>query len=170
MNLKSKNFKVFVFCLFLFLVVIQFVPSCSAVLSDDAADAISQAEHDLGSAFSAVSVAESAGANVSVLLTRLNVAGDLLSDAFVAFESGDYENARRLAVESSQGLEGIVVDADRLRVGAGSVNVNDRLLTFFISSIGLVLVVVLGLLGWKFLKKWYFRRIFSSKPVVEESS
>ena len=148
----------------------QLMPASSAINSDEAADAISHAEQDLGSAYSAVADAEKVGVDVSELQANLSVSGDFLSEAHMAFEIGDYENARLLAIESSSGLDGVALDATHLKGEAE--DAHDRLvfLTVFGSSIGLVLLTIFGLLGWRFLKRRYFGRDFHAKLSLEGST
>jgi hypothetical protein len=164
-TLKCKKTAV-ALCL-LILMIAQFTPSCFAVSFDEASEAINQADRDLRSAFSAVAGAEVAGADVSVLLGELESAGDFLSEAFVAFRTGDYENASLFAMECRNIVEGISEDGLRLKANAESAQRNKFFLTAAGSGVGLVLLLVFGYLGWRFLKRWYFRRLLSMIPQVE---
>ena len=167
MNEKKRNLHSISLLLFLFLIVIQLLPACSGFNFDEATDAINQAEQDLGSAYSAVADAEKVGVDVTELQAKLSVSGDFLSEANIAFSIGDYENARLLAIESSRGLEEVGSNATRLRGEAETAHSNLMFLTVFGSSIGLFLVIVFGLLGWRFLKKSYLQRDFYGKPNSE---
>jgi hypothetical protein len=167
MKVKKRNMHRISLLLFLFLIAIQLMPTCSAFNSDEAADAISLAGQDLGSAYSAVADAEKVGVDVTELQAKLSVSGDFLSEANIAFSIGDYENARLLAIESNRGLEGVASDATRLKGEAENTHNDLVFLTVFGSSIGLFLVIVLGSLGWRFLKKWYSRQGSYGKPNSE---
>ena len=151
----------------LILIITQFIPACFAVSSDEASDAIKQADRDLGSAFVAVAEAEGAGADVSVFLSKLGSAGDFLSEAYVAFRARDYGNASLFAMECSNAVESVARDGARLKADAEREHSDRLLLTAAWSGVGLVLLLVLGFFGWKFLKRWYFRRILGMKPQVE---
>jgi hypothetical protein len=149
------------------LLFVWLVPACFAIDAVEASGAIDQAECDLGSAFAMVAEAEGAGADVSVLLNKLGSASDSLSEAYAAFRTGDYENASLLANECSHAVEGITGDAGRLKVDAERNRNDNLLLTVTELGVGLVLLLVLGFLGWRFLKRWYFRRVLDMTPQVE---
>jgi hypothetical protein len=149
------------------LLAVWFVPACFAVDAVEASGAISQAERDLGSAYVVVAEAESAGADVSVLLNKLGSAGDFLSEAYVAFRAGDYGNASVLAMECSRAVEGVVGDATRLKADAERAHSDRLLLTVTESGVGLILLLVLGFSGWRFLKRRYYGRVLDTKPQVE---
>jgi hypothetical protein len=150
----------------LFLFVVQFVPLCFAVSFDEAGEAVKTAERDLGSAFMAVAEAEGAGANVSVLLDKLGAAGVFLSEAHSAFSAGNYESAFSSAVACSSAAEGVFGDAARLKMDAEVASVESLFLTTAGSVIGVGLVLILGFVGWRFLKRRYFRRVLEMKPKV----
>jgi hypothetical protein len=144
-----------------------FLPMCFAVDAAEASGTIGQAEHDLGSALAAVAEAESAEADVSALLNKLESANDFLSEAYAAFRTGDYGNASLFAVNCSHAVEGVADDASRLNANAKTTRSDRLLLTVTESGAGLVLLLVLGLIGWRLLKRRYFRRILDMKPLVE---
>jgi len=152
------------------LIAACFMPTCSAVTAEEANTAISQAEHDLNSAYVAVAAAETAEADISTLLTKLSSAGDYLSRAQAAYKSGNYENANALAVECSSTVEGVSEDAASLKADAEKMRSGTFLFTAIGSSAGLVLLLVFGLRGWRLLKKWYSRRILDMKPQLEEAT
>ncbi|MGQ9552372.1 MAG: hypothetical protein ACUVUE_08095, partial [Candidatus Bathycorpusculaceae bacterium] len=145
-----------------------FVPVCSAVGAVEAGDAIAGAERDLGSAYVAVSEAEGAGGDVSLLVARLNGAGELLGSAYAAFRAGDYDVAVSFAVECSRALEGVVADAALLKAEAKEAQSDMFLRTACLSGAGLGLFLVLVFVGWQLLKRRYFRRVLGMKPEVGE--
>ena len=156
------------FCLVVFLLVIVLeVPVCHAVDSVEASEAITQAEMAWGPAYALVVEAEGVGANVSELLSRLDATLGLLSRAYSEFGSGDYDNASVLAFECRLAVEGVAGDAAALKADLERAR-NDKLIfSAAWSGVGLVLVFVFGFLGWRSLKRWYFRMVLKKKPQVE---
>lgn len=76
MKRRAKCYKKIGVCsIVAMLLVVWFVPSCFAVDAGNASDAISKAERDLSSAYATVAEAEAAGANVSLLLSKLEQRG-----------------------------------------------------------------------------------------------
>lgn len=170
MTRRTKSHRNVVICLIaLMLLAVLFVPGCFAVDAVEANAIIGQAERDLGSAYVVVAEAEGAGADASVLLGKLGVAGDFLSEAYVAFRAGDYENANVLAMECNRAVEGVAGDAALLKMDAERAESDRLLLSSVGSSVGLVLLLAFGFLGWKLLKKRYFRRVLDMKPRMEEA-
>jgi hypothetical protein len=153
----------------LVLLGVWLVPCCFAVDAAEANAAIDQAESDLGSAYVAVVEAESVGADVFALLDTLNGAGDFLSKAYVAFRSGDYANANALAVNCGSAVEGVAEDAALLKMDAEEAYSDRFHFVVLESGVGLVLLVVIGLVGWVLLKRRYFKRALEMKPQVEEA-
>ncbi|HLE75670.1 MAG TPA: hypothetical protein VI864_06460 [Candidatus Bathyarchaeia archaeon] len=168
MKHKAKTCRSVAVCLIVsMLLTVWLVPACFAVDAAEASGTIDQTEHDLSSAFAMVAEAESAGANVSALLNKLEIAGDFLSRAYAAFGTGDYENANSLAVDCSHTLKGLANDAASLKLDAEKAQGDRLLFTAMWSGMGEVSLLVLGFLGWKFLKRRHFRRVLDMKPQVE---
>ena len=168
MKCETKSCRSVAVCLAVsMLLAVLFVPVCFAVDAVEASGAIGQAERDLGSAYVVVAEAEGAGADVSVLLDKLGGAGDFLSEAYVAFRAGDYGNASLLAMQCTHVVEGVAGDAARLKADAERAHGDRLLLTATASGVGLVLLLVFGFSGWKFLKRWYSRRVLDTKPEME---
>ncbi|MCJ7762853.1 hypothetical protein MUP38_05305 [Candidatus Bathyarchaeota archaeon] len=168
MKRRAKSCRSVATCLIvLVLLAVLFVPSCFAVGACEASTAVGQAEHDLGSAHIAVAEAEDAGADVSALLNKLSNAGDFLSEAYAALRIENYANASVLAMECSNTVEGVAGDAARLKTNAESA-ITDRLLFAVAGSgVGLILLLIFGFLGWKLLKRRYFKQVLDMKPQVE---
>lgn len=168
MKRRTKGYRSVAVCLIVaMLLAVWLVPACIAVDAVEASGAISQAERDLGSAYAVVAEAERSGADVSALLNKLGSAGDFLSEAYAAFRTGDYANARALAMECSSAIEGVAGDAARLKADAERARSDRLLLTSVGSGVGLVLLLVLGFSGWRFLKRRYHKRVLDMKPQVE---
>ena len=162
--MESRKFAIGAFCLVLSLFMVQFVHFCSAISYTEASEALELAENDLNSAFVAVAEAESAGAVVSELLEKLNLAGVFLSESQSSFGAEDYDRAFSSATACIVAVEDLVGSSRYLKVQAETVY-NDRLfLTAIGSSVGLALVLFLGFIFWRFIKRRYFKRTFEMKP------
>jgi len=152
-----------------------FLPAGFAVDAGDAADAfeaanaINEANLNLNSAFVAVAVAEDAGADVEGFLAKLDAAGNFLSEARLAYRDMNYEAASSLAAECNNGIEGLASEASYLMTKTKREKTDNLILTVVGSSIGLILLAVLGSMGWLVLKGRYYRSISEMKPEVEES-
>ncbi|MCW3997873.1 MAG: hypothetical protein NWF10_04815 [Candidatus Bathyarchaeota archaeon] len=163
-----KECRAIAICIVALIFAVGYVPVCFAVDVVEATSAINQAELSLNSAFVAVAEADDAGADVVRLLDKLDVAGDFLSGAHLAFRAGDHESASLLAVECSNSVEGLATDAGWLKADAERTKTNNLLLTAVGSGVGLVLLLVLGIVGWRVFKKRYSERVLEMRPEVEE--
>lgn len=165
LKLPCKRYLSIITCLALLSLL---VPLGFAVNSDEAAGAVNQAEADLGSAFAAVAEAEQAGANVSALVAKLDVAGGFLTQAHSALKTGNYENAFSFAQACSDAIEGVAADAAHLKLTAEKAQADSFLLAAIGSSVGLVLLCVFGFMGWRLLKKWYLSRLMDMQPEIRD--
>lgn len=116
-------------------------------------------------AFKAVLDAEQAGANVTGLLARLNVAGDLLAQAEIAVRKGDSgagvkaNSAFSIAAE----VEAAAVAAKETVVVASR---NALWITFAFSVEGAIIFALALFLVWLRYKKSYIKDLFEAKPEV----
>jgi hypothetical protein len=166
MNLEKNKRRGAVVCIAVVLImVVWFVQGCFAADASDASDAIREAEKDLNEAYVKVAEADAAGADVSNLSNELNSAGAYLSSANAAFDVGDYDGALVLATECSNSIRGISDEAENLESYAKGVQSNTMFSAVFVSVFGVVSVVVLGFVGWEFLKRRRFKEILDKKPV-----
>jgi len=143
-----------------------FVFNTSALSENVAASAIEKAEGLMVSAYQAVLEAERAGANVSVLVARLNVAGEGLAQAHISYRLGDFDGAARSADLCSQIGEEVRVEAYGLR-GLALEEAGQRFRWTMIGSIlGVAIVVGASFLGWRIFKLRYYRRVLGMRPEV----
>jgi len=162
-----KSF-VFLLVLFVFVSAVS-VFEASALSENGAASAIEKAEGLMFSAHEAVLEAERAGANVSGLLARLNVAGEGLAQAHVSYRLGDFDGAARSAELCSQIGEEVMVEAYELRGLALEEAVQCFRWTMIRSILGVAIAVGASYLGWRIFKRRYFRRVLGMKPEVISS-
>ena len=163
---KRKSFACFVVFILMFF---WFVHVCFAVDKAAVDGALVDAENDLVSAYVAVGEAEKAGANVSELLVKLRFAGALLGQACNANRTGDYDKAYSFAVNCSESVDGMVDEALGLKLEAENAYSGRLFMTTAVSSVALCVFFVLGLFGWRFLKKKYVERVLGMKPKVERA-
>jgi len=128
--------------------------------------AIDRAEASMASAYEAVLDAEQAGANVSGLLARLNVAGEYLANAHMSYRLGDFENATRFANLCYDVGEEVRNEAYELKNEAYGLWITDLVVRMTGSIIGVVVIVFLSFLVWRAFKRRYHKRILGMKPEV----
>lgn len=144
--------------------------SLEAYAEPDVSVKLAEAENAISEAFLAVRDAQDEGANVTDLIVRLNAAGEVLAAANVAFRNGDYQNASLLADECMIRVDGIADDVAALRSLVESARVDETNLSLLGASVGLSVLFVAGLLGWRLLKGFYLRRSLRMRPrLVKEN-
>jgi hypothetical protein len=142
----------------LLLVVISVVirvPSVVLAQQNDATSSISDAQSTLIQCYDAARAAEVAGANISQLTGRLNIASLLLSRAELANSNGYFSLAESLAVESQDELASFVSEANSLQFSAQQSRSSDFWLNIVGSSVETVAVLVGSLTVWVLLKRKY---------------
>jgi predicted DNA repair protein MutK len=156
---RKRRFNNLLICFIsVFLLLSMMTPVCFAVDVDQARSNVSRAEQTLGSVYVQVADAAASGADVSGLLNKLDVAGSYLSDAFAALKREDYDQALQNAASCENELTGVEEQAVRLNAeakNASDFGLSERVIG---SVIGLVLVIVLGFIGWRILKRTYLKR------------
>lgn len=130
------------------------VPSGVWAQQNDAASAISAAQSKLVQCYDAARTAESAGANISSLTPVLNDAGTLLSNAELAYSSGNFSLASNLASQSQSSLGSFISDANALK-SAAVASSNQQTLIFVGSIVGTFAVIGTGAAIWVLLKRKY---------------
>ena len=164
MNFWRKRWPKAAVCLSLLIAMTFWLSSiCFAIDSVDTSGAIAQAEENLDLAYIKVAEADAAGADVSLLLLKLDTAGGFLSEANSAFRSGDYERAYSSAIDCKTATNGIVDDAARLKMEAEE-NFNERwFLTRVGSGIAICVILVFAFFGWRMLKNRYLKQVSNVK-------
>ena len=118
---------------------------------------MAEAQQRIEVCYSEAADAARAGANVTALLSDLDDAGQLLSNASLAFQDGDYDSAYSLAVQSNSTLVGFEVNATSLKNTA----VQQGRVVFWVdivgSTVGAFAVIVIGVLLWFHLKRRYVK-------------
>lgn len=160
--------RIIAFYIFVLIFAVNYVSTCFANDTIETTSIINQAEFGLNSAFMIVAEAQNAGADTAELIAKLNLASDFLSKAYLAKRVNDYENASSYAMECIETVEGVNIEADKLKSDAQINQNNIVFLNLLGSFVGLIFLVILGVLCWKGVKKWYFRSILNKTPKVDE--
>ena len=151
---------------FLFCLLPVSIPWVNAASDDVFTVSLPEAEEAFTSAYEAVFEAEQAGANVSGLFGRLNIAGEYLSEAYVWYRSGDSENASRFAGLCYDVVEDLKSEAVELRDEAKRLGDAEFVATLFGSVVGMIVVVVSGYVVWRVFKRRYRRQFLGLRPEV----
>jgi hypothetical protein len=142
--------------MFLLTLTLCFMLSAVAVAraaQEDASSALASARDTLVQCYSVACDAEAAGANITELQNRLNVAGALLSHAELAFSQGDYESAASLAFQARGALDGFIAQADSLRASAAEARSWDFRINIVGSAVASVAILAAGAGVWHVLKR-----------------
>jgi hypothetical protein len=126
-----------------------------AITEDDAGSAIAAAQNRITDCYRAAADAEKAGAVVTGLLSTLNDAGELLSNATLAYGMDDFDSANDSAVRSQAKLDGFVAEADALKESATKASYWNFMVNVLGSIIGTVVVICGSLVVWVLLKRRY---------------
>jgi hypothetical protein len=110
--------------------------------------------------------AEKAGGNVTLLLARLNTAGDLLSDSQNTYNSGTIANVTFNAEKARQTAEQVSIDAAKLLEISTVESQNSLWLTFIFSVTGSIVFLVFLLIIWRRFKRGYTKKLLNMKPEV----
>ena len=145
--------------LFTFGVALLIFASCvrayASVNADEARIAIQAAESRVIACYNATADAENTGGNVTELITVLNEAGDLLSQAKAAYNMGEFDIAAGLASNCTGTLSGFADRAMILRNNAADERHFDFMINIVGSAVGAVMLVILSWILWIYLNKRY---------------
>jgi hypothetical protein len=133
---------------------------------DDVPSKIATAEDALQRAFVAVLEAENAGANVSALLVKLDVAGKNLTEAEMDYKSGRLVEALSKAEGCSALANGVVDEALILKSSALINARSAEWQTFAFSGVGVFVYLVVLASVWMLLKRSYVRKLLGLRPEV----
>jgi hypothetical protein len=152
-------------CLILFILVSVFIPvAFSLNMEDEATSAISEAEEATVSAYRAVLDAESAGADVTSLMSQLNKAAELLAQANMSYEIHDFKNATLFAGMSKGNATEVIIKAHKTRDLALYENSQRFKFTLAASILSICMILFVSFMSWRFFKRRYCNRILKLKP------
>ena len=132
----------------------------------DPSTSIEDANIALNQAFSKVQALENAGQDVSGLITRLNIAGELLVQAENSYKSGDLTDVTNKANNAALAAVQVSSSANTmLRTYDESQNV---LPTVAFSAVGIIVTIIVLALIWRWQKRNYYKNILKLKPEVTD--
>jgi hypothetical protein len=147
-NRKSLVF--LVLCVFL---LSGLIVQCRATSETDAQATVNAASQKIATCYEAAAKASRAGANVSSLLQNLTAAGNLLSNAELALEYGNFNSSYALALQSQQLLQGFETQAVSEQNAAARANYWGFMINIVGSLLGTVAVLAGSFAVWTWLKK-----------------
>jgi hypothetical protein len=150
---------------FLVVLGVCLVHDAFGVTYQDAAGQVADADQALRDAFKSVVDAEQKGANVSLLLSRLDEAGSNLTWAEAALEAGDYSDAVSFAGVCKSAADLVGVDAVGLGNDAVVAAGNWWMMVVF-SVAGSVVFVVVLVFVWRRFRQGYLKRVMKFRPEV----
>jgi hypothetical protein len=122
---------------------------------EDASTALASARNQMIACYGSARAAETAGANISALTSRLDTAGALFSQAQSAYSGGQFDLAVNLASQSQIVLADFISEASELKA-VGDAEANQGFLINVVGSIAATVVVLVGgVIVWFVLKRRY---------------
>jgi hypothetical protein len=150
------------------LLLVTYVPRV-AFCSEDASAKISQAENAISEAFAGTLQAEAAGANITGLLEKLNLAQENLNQAQLAFRNGNLTESIEKAGTSRETALSVLNEASEIK-NASIVNGKNVFLFNIVFSLAATSVFLVGLvMVWRWMKRRHFRELAKMKPQVTQN-
>jgi hypothetical protein len=135
------------------------------VTYQEASDQVTTADQALRAAFRSVLDAEHKGAEVGLLLPRLNEAGSVLSQAEEALKAGNYSKAVADAGTCKSLANGVAGDAVALKNDAVAASGN-WWVTVLLSIVASVVFTGVLLFVWRWFRRGYVKKVLGSRPEV----
>jgi len=136
----------------------------AAAQTDQTASKLQAANNAVEQAFNAVLDAEQAGANVTDLLSQLNVAGGYLAQAENAYRTGDSSTAATKADSVLPIAQQVMTAAQSAKQTATTSGQNAFWETIAFTIIGSIAFVYVLLLVWRRVKRNYIKNLSEAKP------
>jgi hypothetical protein len=139
---------------------------CQSISQEEAEAKIGEAEGAFNAAYNAVLEAERAGANISTLIVKLNVAGGFLAEAKNAFRVGNFSEAFGKAENCLAMLDGIAENALKLKGLAMAESQKAFWQSLVFSCLGSFGFLVGLFYFWSRFKSAYTKKLLKMKPEV----
>jgi len=132
-------------------------PTINAATEDTAIRAINRSEEALASAYETVLETEQTGANVSVLLDRMNIAGENLAEAQMLLRLGNFDAAVHSAELSSDQIDGTFMNTAEKLKNEAQESESERWFVNIITSVVALTAAILGTtIAWIIFKRRHF--------------
>ena len=128
-----------------------------------------RANEAIGQAFNGTLSAEKAGANVTGLLEKLNVATGLLAQAENSYRTGDTNAAANYADQAVPIAQQVKAQATAVKNSALSSKQNAFVFTVVFVVIGSEVFILALLFVWRLVKKRHINEMLESKPEVADN-
>ncbi len=164
MNIRRKALFISLFAL---LIMCVYVDVHYAVAQANAGQSsLAAASSVIDQAFNNVLAAEKAGANVTGLLDKLNVAVNLLSEAENAYNNGNINAVEEKADASVLIARQVTLEAQIAKEEAQNSANNSFWFTLALTINSLIVLFLVLFIVWLFIKRRYIKNLVKSKPEV----
>jgi hypothetical protein len=140
-----------------------------AYTKDEANTSIQQADEAASSAFKAVLEAEKVGTNVSRLITKMNEAAVLLTNAKIMVYKENFHDTIELANSSIEIANSVKYEATILKISTLSLHDFIFKNSIIESLVGVTVFLLSMTFFWRWFKSYYVHKILGLKPRVIEN-
>lgn len=148
------------------ILIAAFTSLCVAAENHAALSRINDAGDALRNAFSEIQKVERLNANVSTLISRLNVAGDLLAEAEIAYNNEDLSTALRKADQSLAVANEVLNDTVWVYNSAFADAHTSFWTTVILPIEGTVLFALVLVVVWEVFAPYYVKKLLKMKAEV----
>jgi hypothetical protein len=152
MSFLGKKLLSFTVLILLFVAAVAPLTVNAADDQTNAAQAISSAQNTLINCYKRTQKTEASGANVTTLISALNRANALLSNAQTAYAQNNFQSATDLAQQSQNQLSNFTTEENELTASANQKG-GSNLLVMLASVVSSVAVLVVGFASWVILNR-----------------
>ena len=169
-HIELRRMQVFIaFTLVLLTLNLFTVNNSLAYTKDEADTSIQQADEAATSAFKAVLEAEKVGANVSRLITKMNEAAVLLTNAKIMAYNKNFHDTIELANSSIEIANSVKYEAANLKTSTLSLHDYIFKISIIESLVGVTAFLLSMIFLWRWFKSYYAHKILGLKPEVTEN-
>jgi hypothetical protein len=169
-HIKLRRIKVLIAFISVLIIFNLFTVNNSlAYTKDEANTSIQQADEAAASAFKIVLEAEKVGANVSRLITKMNEAAVLLTNAKIMAYKENFHDTIELANSSIEIANSVKYEAINLKISTLSLHDYIFKISIIESLFGVTAFLLSMIFLWRWFKSYYAHKILGLKPEVAEN-